>query len=89
MFLYGIILLGCAIAYYVLQKLIIKFEGKDSLLYSSVGKDNKGRLSNLLYLVAILFALYIPLISGIIYIAVALIWLVPDKRIENNFTKTN
>ncbi|WP_338376655.1 TMEM175 family protein [uncultured Flavobacterium sp.] len=86
MFLYGIVLLGCAIAYYLLQKLIIKFEGKDSLIYSSVGKDNKGKLSNLLYIIAIAFALYIPIISGVIYIIVAFIWLVPDKRIEDNFT---
>lgn len=86
MFLYGIILFGCAIAYYYLQKLIIKFEGKDSLIYSSVGKDNKGKLSNLLYIIAIGFALYIPLISGAIYIIVAFIWMVPDKRIEDKFT---
>ena len=86
MFLYGIVLLGCAIAYYVLQKSIIKFDGKDSLIYNSVGKDNKGKLSNLLYIIAIGFALYIPIISGAIYIIVAFIWLVPDKRIEDNFT---
>jgi len=52
------------------------------MISSSIGKNNKGKLSNLLYAVAICFALYIPLISGIIYIIVALIWIVPDKRIE-------
>jgi uncharacterized membrane protein len=87
MFLYGIVLLGCAIAYFILQKCIINFEGKDSLLYTSVGKDNKGKMSNLLYIIAIAFALYIPLISGILYIIVAFIWLVPDKRIEDNFNQ--
>tara|TARA_R110000850_G_scaffold18580_4_gene56988 strand:+ start:125399 stop:125983 length:585 start_codon:yes stop_codon:yes gene_type:complete len=87
--LYGIILLGCAIAYFILQRQIIKFEGKDSLIFTSIGKDFKGKLSTLLYIVAILFALYIPIISGIIYITVALIWLVPDKRIEKNFTNKN
>lgn len=87
MLLYGIILLGCAVAYFVLQQYIVKLEGKDSLIYRSVGKDYKGKLSNILYIVAIGFALYIPLVSGFIYIIVALIWLVPDKRIENNIKK--
>lgn len=87
MFLYGIILLGCAVAYYILQKCIVKLEGENSLISRAVGKDYKGKLSNILYLVAIGFALYIPLISGIIYILVALIWLVPDKRIEKNIEK--
>lgn len=87
MFLYGIILLGCAVAYYILQKCIIILEGENSLISRAIGKDYKGKSSNILYLVAIGFALYIPLISGIIYIFVALIWLVPDKRIEKNIKK--
>jgi uncharacterized membrane protein len=87
MLLYGIILLGCAVSYFVLQMCIVSFEGENSLIARSVGKDHKGKLSNILYLTAIGFALYIPLISGIIYILVALIWLVPDKRIENNIKK--
>jgi uncharacterized membrane protein len=87
MLLYGIILLGCAVAYFVLQKSMVLHEGENSLISRSVGKDFKGKLSNILYIVAIGFALYIPLISGFIYILVALIWLVPDKRIENNIKK--
>lgn len=85
-FLYGIILLGSAIAYFILQHQIIKNEGKESLIFNSIGKDFKGKISTLLYVLAILFSLYVPIISGIIYIVVALIWLVPDKRIEKNFT---
>lgn len=87
MFLYGIILLGCAVAYYILQKCIVILEGENSLISRAVGKDYKGKLSNILYIVAIGFALYIPLVSGFIYIIVALIWLVPDKRIEKNIEK--
>lgn len=89
MFLYGVILFFCAIAYYILLNQIIKLEGKNSLIYNSVGNDFKGKLSNFLYLTAIIFALYIPIISGIIYIVVALIWLIPDKRIEKKFTNKN
>lgn len=87
MLLYGIILLGCAVAYFILQKCILALEGKNSLIARSIGKDYKGKLSNILYLVAIGFAHYIPLIAGLIYIVVAFIWLVPDKRIEKNITK--
>tara|TARA_R110000823_G_scaffold60135_21_gene143971 strand:- start:142 stop:717 length:576 start_codon:yes stop_codon:yes gene_type:complete len=85
MFLYGLVLLGSALAYFILQYNIIKIEGKESVIANAIGKDRKGKISTLLYIIAICFAMYKPIIAGVLYIAVALIWLVPDKRIENNF----
>lgn len=83
MMLYGIILLMNGLAYYILQSYILKLHGKNSLLSKALGTDFKGKSSPVLYLIAILFANYKPLVSGILYILVALMWLVPDKRIEN------
>ena len=83
MALYGVVLLAAAIAYTVLQTLIMKEHGDDSLLAEAVGKDLKGKISMLLNAVAIPSAFITPWISGAIYVLVALIWLVPDKRIEN------
>jgi uncharacterized membrane protein len=83
--LYGLDLLMAAIAYYILQIRILKKHGKDSLLSKAIGKDIKGKMSPILYLIAILSALVYPWIAGGIYILVALIWLIPDKRIERIF----
>jgi uncharacterized membrane protein len=80
--LYGINLLIAAIAYYILSTIIIKTHGKDSLLARAVGKDLKGKLSVVLYLLAIIFSFFNQWIAGGIYILVALIWLLPDRRIE-------
>jgi len=79
---YGIILLMAAIAYFILQRQIIAQHGKDSLLLKAVGKDLKGKISPVLYIIAILFSFKIQWLSGAIYVLVALIWLIPDKRIE-------
>ena len=80
--LYGIILLMAAIAYYVLQTVIIKGHGSDSILARAVGKDLKGNISPILYVIAIGFSWLSGWIAGAIYILVAFIWLVPDRRIE-------
>lgn len=82
MFVYGCILLMAAIAYYLLQSLIIKSQGPNSVLKRAIGKDYKGMSSPILYLLGIVFSFYDVRISGGIYTLVALIWLVPDKRIE-------
>lgn len=82
MSLYGIILLMAAIAYYILQRRIIKTHGTDSVLSRAIGKDLKGKLSPLIYLIAICASWISVWISAAGYILVALIWLVPDKRIE-------
>jgi uncharacterized membrane protein len=79
---YGLVLLLAAIAYYVLESAIIRREGRDSLLASAVGRDWKGKLSPFVYLAAIPLAFVIPWLSNGLYAAVALVWLVPDRRIE-------
>ena len=85
---YGFILLMCAISYTLLQNKIIKLEGNDSILHHAVEKDKKGKISLACYISAIPLAFLSPVISEILYIFVALIWIVPDKRIENQINKT-
>ena len=80
--LYGVVLLMAAIAYYVLQSLIIASQGEDSLLRRAVGGDWKGKTSPALYLLAIGTAFVSEWLSLAIYAAVAVIWFVPDRRIE-------
>jgi uncharacterized membrane protein len=80
--LYGVVLLMAAIAYYLLQQAIIRSQGLDSILKKAVGRDWKGRLSPVLYMVAIVATLLSPWISEGIYVAAALIWFMPDRRIE-------
>jgi len=82
MALYGVVLLMAAIAYWVLQRAIIARQGPGSLLKRAVGRDLKGKLSPLLYLLAIGGSFIRPWIAGAIYVFVALMWLVPDRRIE-------
>jgi uncharacterized membrane protein len=79
---YGCVLLACAISYYVLQQTIIRSQGPHSVLAAAVGHDKKGKLSPALYLLAVLASFVHPGISGALYVLVALIWLIPDKRIE-------
>jgi uncharacterized membrane protein len=79
---YGVVLLMAAIAYWILQELIIASQGEDSLLKKAVGGDWKGKLSPVLYIVAIVASYWSQWISISLYVFVALIWLVPDRRIE-------
>ncbi len=81
--LYGIVLLMAAIAYWVLQQIIIASEGPASVLKKAVGRDWKGKLSPVLYVVAIAASLRSPWIAQGIYVFVALLWLAPDRRIEH------
>jgi uncharacterized membrane protein len=80
--LYGLVLLMAAIAYYVLQHTIIRAQGPGSILKTAVGRDWKGKLSPLLYVIAIIATLWSPWIAEAIFVTVALIWLIPDRRIE-------
>jgi uncharacterized membrane protein len=82
---YGIVLLLAAIAYYVLQSRIVKAEGKHSKLAKALGSDIKGRVSPLLYIAAVPMAFVLTWVSDVIYVVVALMWLVPDTRIERLF----
>lgn len=80
--LYGVVLLMAAIAYFILQQQIIATQGEDSLLKKAVGTDWKGKLSPITYATAIPLAFWYPLLSMALYVAMALIWLIPDRRIE-------
>jgi uncharacterized membrane protein len=80
---YGVVLLMAAIAYWNLQRLIIRAQGPDSLLRKAVGGDWKGKVSPALYVTGILIAPFAPYLAGAIYGVVAAIWLVPDRRIEH------
>ena len=80
--LYGVVLLMAAIAYWILQRQILRAEGPHSVLAAAVGRDLKGNLSPLLYVLAIGAALVEPRIAGGLYVLTALIWLIPDRRIE-------
>jgi uncharacterized membrane protein len=79
---YGVVLLMAAMAYWNVQRLIIRSQGPNSLLRQAVGGDWKGTVSPLLYAIGIVAALFAPYLAGAIYALVAAIWLVPDKRIE-------
>src|SRR3954452_17567979 len=81
--LYGVVLLMAAIAYYLLQHVIIRAQGDDSILKKAVGRDWKGKLSPLLYILAIITALRLPWVAQGIFVIAALIWLIPDRRITN------
>ena len=80
--LYGLVLLFAAIAYRILQQAIIALQGPNSILRNAVGSDWKGRLSLVLYAIAIPVAFAARWLSLAVYLLVALVWLVPDRRIE-------
>jgi TMEM175 potassium channel family protein len=84
---YGFVLMMAAIAYYILERAIIAKQGRDSLLEFAVGRDWKGKLSPALYCIAIPLAFVSPWISIGLYVFVALMWLVPDPRIERELEK--
>jgi len=80
--LYGVALLMPAIAYYLLEKAILRREGQNSTLAKALGRDIKGKISPVLYVTAIVLAFVNPAIAGAIYVLVAIMWLIPDRRIE-------
>src|ERR1700759_50576 len=80
---YGAVLLMCAIAFYLMERVIISAQGADSPLKQAVGLDLKGKLSPFVYLSGIVAAFYMPAISYVLYALVAAVWLVPDRRVEN------
>jgi uncharacterized membrane protein len=87
--LYGVVLLMAAIAYSVLQQTIIRAQGHESILRKAIGRDWKGKLSLLLYVLAILGALRFAWIAQGIFVVAALIWLIPDRRIKNVLQRTH
>jgi uncharacterized membrane protein len=81
--IYGSVLLCAAVAYYILAHALIAAQGANSKLAKAIGNDQKGKISVLMYAIAIPLAFVNEWISDIIYVAVIMIWLVPDRRIEN------
>jgi uncharacterized membrane protein len=87
--LYGVVLLMAAIAYWILQQRIIAAQGPDSLLKRAVGSDWKGKLSPALYAIGIVAAGRSVPVAQAVYVLVALLWLVPDRRIERALVRIN
>ena len=85
---YGFVLLMAAIAYYILQQRLVIVDGPASVLKQAIGVDWKGKLSPLFYVVAIGISFWMQWLAQLIYVLVAIIWLVPDKRIERTFNHT-
>ncbi len=81
---YGALMLLAGVAYYILKTAIITSQGQHSALKAAVGSDTKGKISPVMYAVAVPLAFVSPLVSVAIYVAVALMWLVPDPRIEKH-----
>ena len=79
---YGVVMVLAGIAYLVLQRVIIVSDGPESAIAAAVGSDMKGKLSLLFYAVAIPMAFVSPWVAGTLYVAVAIMWLIPDRRIE-------
>ncbi len=85
--LYGVVLFMAGAAYWLLQRTIIAYQGADSILRKATGKDWKGKMSPAMYLVAIMLAPVSPWIAMALYVAVALMWIVPDPRIAKLYHK--
>ncbi|WP_375506241.1 TMEM175 family protein [uncultured Nostoc sp.] len=83
---YGTVLLLAAIAYFILTRVLIDHHGSDSTLAIAVGRDFKGKISVVLYAVAIPLAFVNSWLACILYVLVAVMWLIPDRRIENTLT---
>ena len=84
---YGTALLLAAVAYYVLSRVLISINGPDSALATAVGRDVKGTVSAVIYLVAIPLAFVHPWIACALYVFVAAMWLIPDRRIERTMQR--
>jgi uncharacterized membrane protein len=80
--LYGVALLMPAIAYYILERVIIRHQGPGGPLAKALGRDVKGKISPFLYLAAVGIAFVVPWVAHVIYVLVAVMWLIPDRRIE-------
>jgi uncharacterized membrane protein len=83
---YGIVLLAAAVAYYVLQRVLLRVQGPNSLLSEAIGRDLKGKSSPFLYCLAIGLSFVRPWLGVLVYVGVALMWLVPDRRLERRMT---
>ncbi|TYQ25741.1 TMEM175 family protein [Pseudanabaena sp. UWO310] len=84
--LYGVVLMMSAIAYYILSRLLISHHGQDSTLAIALGRDFKGKISVVIYALAVLLSFLNPWLSLMLYVAVAIMWLIPDRRIERTLS---
>jgi uncharacterized membrane protein len=84
---YGGLLIMAAVAYSILARLLVRHEGKDSPLAKALGRDRKGNLSLLLYAIGIVLSLFAPMLGIAVYVLVAAIWFIPDRRIERVIDK--
>ena len=84
---YGAVLLGAAIAYFILTRVLLRMHDKDSTLARGLGRDFKGKISALIYALAVPLAFVRPWLAGALYVAVAAIWLCPDPRFEKLLTE--
>jgi len=80
--IYGVVLMLCAFAWFILQTVIVRAQGRGGVLRRALGRDWKGKASPFLYLAGIVSAFWVPGLAQAMYLIVALIWLVPDRRIE-------
>ena len=80
--LYGVILFLAAFAYFILTRVLVNHHSQDSALATAIGRDSKGRISLVIYAVAILLAFVNPGLACALYVLVAILWLIPDRRIE-------
>ncbi len=85
--LYGLVLIFCALAYFILIKTLVARQGPHSPLAVAVGKDKKGMISLVIYLLGFILAFFSSWLAMLAYVAVALIWLIPDRRIEKVISK--
>ena len=85
--LYGVVMLFASIAYFILARLLVSLHGRDSVIGVALGRDFKGKISTATYLAAVLLAFFRPWIACALYVLVALMWLVPDRRIEKKITE--
>jgi uncharacterized membrane protein len=84
---YGMVMLFASIAYFILTRVLISLHGRESILARAVGRDYKGQISTVIYLVAIPLALVKAWLACALYITVAIMWLIPDRRIERTLTE--
>jgi uncharacterized membrane protein len=87
--LYGGVLFMASVAYFVLQHTILKAHAADPALRKALGRDRKGKVSMLAYLLAVPLAFVSPIASQILFVAIAILWFIPDRRIERTLTETN
>ncbi len=84
--LYGVVCWMCGLAYFILTRAIIAADGKDSVLVAAVGRDAKGLLSLAFYTVGVVLAFFLPLLAIALYVITALMWFIPDRRIERRIS---